>query len=62
VNFDRHYYQKNLSGVKRTAPNQSLLCQTETGWENLMDMPAGYAGRNLPDVSLNADPNTGYSE
>jgi len=26
----------------------------------LIFLPAGFAGRNLPDVSLNADPETGY--
>ena len=27
---------------------------------DLLDLPAHFAGRNLPDVSLNADPETGY--
>jgi hypothetical protein len=28
--------------------------------EDLLDLPAHFAGRNLPDISLNADPETGY--
>ena len=28
--------------------------------ETLYTLPAGFAGRNVPDVSLNADPETGY--
>jgi subtilase family serine protease len=30
------------------------------GYEYLIDLPAGVQGRNLPDVSLNADPYSGY--
>jgi subtilase family serine protease len=32
----------------------------EAGPVDLFDIPSGFAGRNLPDVSLNADPQTGY--
>jgi len=61
VNFALPYYQANTSGVKTSAAGQSLICQTSSGTQDLIDLPAGYAGRNLPDVSLNADPQTGYS-
>jgi len=28
--------------------------------QNVLTLPANFAGRNLPDLSLNADPQTGY--
>jgi subtilase family serine protease len=62
VNYDVPFYQKHLQGVQLTAPNQSLICDTTTGPQDLIDLPQGYAGRNLPDVALNADPDTGYAE
>lgn len=55
-------YQAHLSGTQVSAPNQSLICQSSTGPQDLIDMPAGYAGRNSPDIALNADPDTGYAE
>ena len=62
VNYDLPFYQKHLSGTQVSAPNQSLICQSTTGPQDLIDMPDGYAGRNMPDVALNADPDTGYAE
>ena len=53
-------YQRGVSGVRRTEPNQSIIFDDGTGPVNLMDLPARFAGRNLPDVSLNADPFSGY--
>lgn len=55
-------YQAGLAGVKTSAPSQSLLCLPPAvpNFQDLVDLPAGVAGRNLPDVSLNADPETGY--
>ena len=62
VEFDLPYYQKHLHGTQLTAPNQSLICQSSTGPQDLIDLPDAYAGRNVPDISLNADPDTGYAE
>ncbi|PRC93412.1 S53 family peptidase [Solimicrobium silvestre] len=62
VEFDLPYYQQNLHGTQVTAANQALICQTSTGPVDLIDLPDGYAGRNVPDISLNADPDTGYAE
>lgn len=61
VNYPIPHYQKKIAGTKLSAASQSLICQSDTGPQDLIDLPAGYAGRNLPDVSLNADPYTGYS-
>ncbi|MGH8293315.1 MAG: S53 family peptidase [Gammaproteobacteria bacterium] len=64
------YYQQFVSGITQTQPGQSLTCNTAaacaalglsgTPPQTLLTLPAGFAGRNLPDLSLNADPQTGY--
>ncbi|KPC49566.1 S53 family peptidase [Amantichitinum ursilacus] len=60
-------YQSGLPGVQASASAQSMFCGPAlegaglTAWSDLVDMPAKYAGRNLPDVSLNADPYSGYT-
>ncbi|MEP7099059.1 MAG: S8 family serine peptidase, partial [Burkholderiales bacterium] len=57
-------YQAGLPGLQKTATAQSFLCGpavTGAGYQDLLDLPANVAGRNLPDVSLNADPYSGYS-
>jgi len=64
VNEDMPKYQKHIPGIKKSAAGQSLIYYpnypSTDGAEDLADLPAGFAGRNLPDVSLNADPYTGY--
>jgi subtilase family serine protease len=66
VDFGRPAYQTGLAGTASTAAAQSLYCKASllgdpgTGYEGLVDLPPGVAGRNLPDVSLNADPYSGY--
>ena len=69
VVFDVPGYQSGLAGVKKSSPGQSLFgplnydpaTQTFSGpIVDYIDMPGNFAGRNVPDVSLNADPNTGY--
>ncbi len=59
-------FQKNLPGVQKTAAAQSLVCQNAVfnngaGYGDYLDVPGNIAGRNLPDVSLNADPYSGYA-
>ena len=66
VNFALPSFQTGLAGTQKSASAQSLLCAPAfvgapgTQYVDLIDMPAGIAGRNLPDVSLNADPYSGY--
>jgi len=66
VNFGLPSYQSGLTGVQSSPAAQSLLCSNAalglpgSGYTDLIDMPSGVAGRNLPDVSLNADPYSGY--
>jgi len=56
------FYQAITPGVRRTEPNQSVIYDAGdgTGPQDLMDLPAHFAGRNLPDISFDADPETGY--
>ena len=64
------YYQQAAAGITQTQPGQSLTCNTAvacgelgltgTPPQTLLTLPGGFAGRNLPDLSLNADPQTGY--
>ncbi len=68
VNYALPDFQTGVSGTLTSAPAQSLFCDAafigdtkHTGYEDIQDMPAGYVGRNLPDLSLNADPYSGYS-
>jgi subtilase family serine protease len=66
VEFGRPSYQSGLAGMATSAAAQSLYCKASvlgdpgSGYEDLVDLPASVPGRNLPDVSLNADPYSGY--
>jgi subtilase family serine protease len=66
VDFGRPAYQGGLAGVATSAAAQSLYCKASVlgdpgpGYEYLIDLPPSVPGRNLPDVSLNADPYSGY--
>ncbi len=46
-----------IQGVQPSQPNQNFYLQ---GYGLLYALPAFYPGRNVPDVSFNADPETGY--
>jgi kumamolisin len=60
VFFDIPLYQKGIVGTQRSQPNQSLIEEDVTPPQDLFDLPANFAGRNVPDFSYNADPETGY--
>jgi len=54
-------YQAHTPGMQLTAANQTVtldLGNNQTQF--LMALPANFAGRNVPDVSLDADPETGF--
>jgi subtilase family serine protease len=61
VVFEVPWYQKHTPGIRTSEPGQSvvLLPQSDTP-QDLLDLPANFAGRNVPDISANADPETGY--
>jgi kumamolisin len=54
------FYQRGLTGVQTTRPNQAFIDEDTVAPSTLIDIPAHYAGRNVPDISFNADPDTGY--
>ena len=63
VRFAKPSYQNGLTGVMSSATAQSLLCGpnvTGAGYQDLWDLAPNVAGRNVPDVALNADPASGY--
>ncbi len=54
-------YQFFTSGVERSEKNQALTYNDPaTGPYTYLKLPGNFKGRNLPDISLNADPETGY--
>ena len=63
VNFARPSWQGGVTGVAVSATAQTLICGpavTGHGYGDFVDMPANAAGRNVPDVSLDADPYSGF--
>jgi subtilase family serine protease len=56
ISFPVPSYQLSLPGVQLSQPNQFFIANAEL----LYALPPNYAGRNLPDISMNADPDTGY--
>jgi len=61
VTYGTPWYQQYTNGMQTSVAGQSLTCQSTTGPQTLITLPAGYAGRNMPDIALNADPYTGYA-
>jgi subtilase family serine protease len=61
VYWQEPFYQWFTRGVRRSERKQSLVYNDPAaGPTPLLDLPANFRGRNLPDISLNADPETGY--
>jgi kumamolisin len=56
VFFPRPLYQLFLSGIQNSQPNQTFVYDGQL----LFTLPSNYPGRNVPDISFNADPDTGY--
>lgn len=55
------FYQAFTAGIRRSEANQSLVYNDPSaGPTTLLQLPSHFAGRNVPDISLNADPETGY--
>jgi kumamolisin len=60
------FYQRNVDGIQLTQPGQDLIYYPDGDPTNTSDaqeinlLPANFAGRNVPDLSLNADPESGY--
>jgi subtilase family serine protease len=56
---ERPFYQYFVPNMADTVPGQTLYQLTPTV-EALFGQPAHFHGRNVPDISSNADPQTGY--
>ena len=54
------YYQEGYPGLRVTQPGQVLTYTAEGGTETLLSLPAHFPGRNVPDISADADPYSGY--
>ena len=54
------WYQQGVAGITATKPNQSLTEDLGPGPVTLVTLPSGFAGRNMPDLSTDADPESGY--
>jgi subtilase family serine protease len=52
--------QLGLAGVQLSQPGQAFIETDTTPPTDLFDLAADFPGRNVPDLSFNADPATGY--
>ncbi len=58
--FKVPYYQQGIAGITKTKAGQSFTQDTGSGPVTLVTLPSKFAGRNLPDISTDADPESGY--
>jgi kumamolisin len=57
----RPFYQAGIPGIRNTQAGQALIDITDPKHrKTLVTLPSGFHGRNVPDLSVNADPETGY--
>lgn len=61
VYWNTPLYQRFTQGIARSQKKQTLTYNDPVaGPTTLLKLPANFSGRNVPDISLNADPETGY--
>jgi kumamolisin len=58
--FTTPSYQLSIPGILQTEADQRLVDTTTFPPQIITTLPGHYYGRNVPDVSFNADPDTGY--
>ena len=58
--FGVPWYQKGHPGITKTVPDQYYTVNTGKGPVLDLRLPSNFAGRNTPDLSANADPESGY--
>ncbi len=54
------WYQTGVAGITDTEPGQFFSADFGQGSVVQNILPAGFAGRNTPDIATDADPETGY--
>ena len=60
VFFHRPFYQLFIPGMANSVAGQALYDESQSPPQLVIALPAHFAGRNVPDISLNSDPQTGY--
>jgi subtilase family serine protease len=60
VEWPLPWYQFGIAGTARSAPGQVLTDNSQNPPQVIAKLPANYRGRNVPDISVNSDPDTGY--
>lgn len=61
VYWKEPFYQLFTNGIRRSERHQALVYNDpNAGPTTLLKLPGNFHGRNVPDISLNADPETGY--
>jgi kumamolisin len=60
VFFAMPTYQQGIAGTQLSQPGQKLIDSSTTPPTVDFVLPKNFQGRNVPDVSFNADPDTGY--
>jgi kumamolisin len=50
-----------IPGMVNTAKGQTLIDSSGKKPQVVVKLPANFAGRNVPDLSVNSDPDTGYT-
>ncbi|MEW9623924.1 S53 family peptidase [Rhodanobacter geophilus] len=61
VYWQEPLYQWLTRGIRRSERKQALVFNDPSaGPTTLLALPANFRGRNVPDIALNADPETGY--
>ena len=58
--FRKPWYQDGVTGIEKTQPGQYFAEDFGQGSLVEVTLPAKFAGRNMPDLSTNADPESGY--
>ncbi len=58
--FARPWYQHSVPGMTNTMPGQYFAEDIGMGSTVQVILPAEFAGRNSPDISTDADPESGY--
>jgi len=54
-------YQAFTNGIRKSEKKQTLAFNDpKAGEQTLLILPGAFQGRNVPDIALNADPETGY--
>lgn len=56
----RPSYQQGIPGIINSPTHQTLIEFTPPPPQFIVALPGNFPGRNVPDVSFNADPQTGY--